>query len=77
MKQTFNILIFVFIAATAVGQTDSLISGNFEFLESKSLHYLTDEFGNQQVYCDALVVIALSLETNHLAYFRNDLHNNQ
>lgn len=72
MKQTFKTLIFIFITSTAVGQTDSLISGNFEFLESNGLHYVFDEFGTQQVYCDTLVVITLYLDTNHRAYFRND-----
>jgi hypothetical protein len=72
MKYIFNILIFVFLTATVVGQTDSLISGSYEFLEQKNLHYYTDERGNQQVYCDTLVVITLFLDTNHIAYFRND-----
>lgn len=72
MKHIFNILLFVFMTATVVGQTDSLISGSYEFLAPKSLHYYTDERGNQQVYCDTLVVITLFLDTNHTAYFRND-----
>jgi hypothetical protein len=71
MKQIFNILIFVFLTETTVGQTDSLIIGNYEFLEQKGVHVF-DQFGTQQVYCDTLVVITLYLDTNHRAYFRND-----
>jgi hypothetical protein len=71
MKQIFNILLFVLLTATTFGQTDSLISGNYEFLEQKGVHVF-DQFGTQQVYCDTLVVITLYLDTNHIAYFRND-----
>ena len=61
------------MTATAVGQTDSLISGEYRFVEKKGVHFWENEYGFLvESYCDTVVFITLHLEKNHTAYFSND-----
>jgi hypothetical protein len=73
MKKTFKILIFIFISVSAFGQTDSLICGEYRFVEKKGVHFWTNEYDFiVESYCDTVVFIILHLEKNHTAYFSND-----
>jgi hypothetical protein len=76
MKQLFHILPFILIATSIIGQTDSLICGEYTCVEEKGLHYVpgftlqlldgTFVSGTPYVsHVDTTITHELSLELNH------------
>lgn len=71
MKQIFIILTFIFISASAVGQSDSLIAGIYIHVEQRGIHIVSGQsFGDIHPtsyisHVDTTITNTISLDINH------------
>lgn len=71
MKQIFNILAFIFISVSVFGQTDSILVGNYSFVEQRGIHVEPGmSIGDLHVtsyisHVDTTITYSLLLDSNY------------